>query len=239
MKYKIVKNTDLFCKIREHLVILEEACKQCKNIIFKKSRVAHPCQRNIFLKEAIQNTRNILIKKVGSPTLVRLVMYRKLIEIGYRLKKLTMSVGKYGYCLNVCSTSLQHWCYYRATSTPAPRSIRLSPSPPTLSFTKEAIKMSKKLRNEKSRVAHPRQRKKCANLYLKKAGSHPVASLKFCTIKINHRHKKQKMSDGEYGYSIGPSPPGSALAWCCQTPPATRLTRPPPCTSAPPVSRST
>ena len=46
--YLIVKNTDLFCKIREHLVISEEACKQCKNIIFKKSRVAHPCQSNIF-----------------------------------------------------------------------------------------------------------------------------------------------------------------------------------------------
>ena len=105
MKYKIVKNTDLFCKIREHLVILEEACKQCKNIIFKKSRVAHPCQRNIFLKEAIQNSRNILIKKVGSPTLVRLVMYKKLIEIGYRLQKLTMSVGEYGYSLSNCSHS--------------------------------------------------------------------------------------------------------------------------------------
>ena len=179
MKYKIVKNTDLFCKIREHLVILEEACKQCKNIIFKKSRVAHPCQRNIFLKEAIQNSRIILIKKVGSPTLVRLVMYKKLIEIGYRLQKLTMSVGEYGYCLNVCSTALQHWCYYRATSTPAPRLIRPSSSPPPLSFTKEAIKKNAKFRNVKSRVAHPRQRKKMCKSLSKKSRVAPS-----CIVKI-------------------------------------------------------
>ena len=104
-------------------------------------------------------------------------------------------------------------------------------------FLKEAIQNF----TLKKKSGHPPLSfvKECANLYLKKAGSHPVVSLKYCTIKINYRHKKQKMSDGEYGYSIGPSPPGSALAWCCQTPPATRLTRPPPGTSAPPVSRST
>ena len=173
------------------------------------------------------------------------------------------SVGEYGYSLSSCSHCGRRrdsgWgrrgtCNFttsnRSTGT-SPCSSWSSSGLSNKSITdtsrkiqkvafsiKETIKKYTKKVFEKSRVVHPRQRKKCANLYLKKAGSHPVASLKYCTIKINYRHKKQKMSDGEYGYSIGPSPPGSALAWCCQTPPATRLTRPPPGTSAPPVSRS-
>ena len=152
-------------------------------------------------------------EEICNTSLVRLenlVMKVKNRRNYYLLKE---AIKKYKYS-TIKKSRATHPCqYYNFSNEVIKNTIYKKKSGhPPLSLTKEAKKQNKKLRNEKSRVAHPRQKKKCANLYIKKAGSHPVASLKYCTIKINYRHKKQKMSDGEYGYSIGPSPPGSALA---------------------------
>ena len=94
--------------------------------------------------------------------------------------------------------------------------------------------VNKKLTIKNSWATHPWQRQKMCKYSIKKAGSHTVALSKYCTNKINYRHKKLTMSDVEYGYSFGSSSPGSDLTWGYQTaPPVTRSTRSPPCVSGP------
>ena len=59
----------MFIFVKPYL-ILKETLNAHKNTISKKSRVAHPCQKYIYLKKAIKN-KHILTKKVGPSTLVK------------------------------------------------------------------------------------------------------------------------------------------------------------------------